>query len=268
MSFNSTQINSIVEKAKFKKARLILPITTTTSPTVDTWVRNPAWEALPSVSSGDQKLVGLIPVYDNSTNYLAVRCSGNYTVNWGDGDTENFNAAVTATHNYSFSDAGLSVTDRRPVTFTASTSKVNRTSHGYSNGNRVAFFNIATTTGLLSNTEYYVVNAATNDFQISRTEGGTALTLTNDGGADLLPYKQAIVVITPQAGQNLTSVELLLPFSAVTTFNSPWLDVAYSLNNITLSPFRPTTSAYVARHLERVNVVSQTSVTSLIPSTK
>ena len=77
--------------------------------------------------------------------------------------------------------SGVGISSSQSVTFTATGSTVNLTSHGISNGALVGFSSIVTTTGILINTPYYVVNATTNTFQLSLTNAGAALTLTNNG---------------------------------------------------------------------------------------
>lgn len=69
------------------------------------------------------------------------------------------------------------------VTFTASTDLVNRVAHWLSNGDEVRFTTVAWTlpTGIESWTFYYVINANTDDFQISVTKNWTALDFTTDG---------------------------------------------------------------------------------------
>jgi hypothetical protein len=58
----------------------------------------------------------------------------------------------------------------------ASPAVITRTSHGHANGSFVYFTTTgALPTGLAINTGYYVVNAATNTFQVSATLGGTAI---------------------------------------------------------------------------------------------
>lgn len=66
------------------------------------------------------------------------------------------------------------------VTITiASPGVVTLNAHGLSNGDRIR---LATTgalpTGLSANTDYFVLNAATNTFQLSATQGGTAINTT------------------------------------------------------------------------------------------
>ena len=81
-------------------------------------------------------------------------------------------------------------------TFTATSGVVNKTAHGLSNGDEVSFATISTTTGILTNTIYYVVNATANTFQVASIPGGVFLPLTNDGTGSLR-YKATVVAINP-----------------------------------------------------------------------
>jgi hypothetical protein len=56
--------------------------------------------------------------------------------------------------------------------------------HGRSNDERVVFKGVdgrALPSGLSENTEYYVINATTDNFQVSASQGGAAVTLSADG---------------------------------------------------------------------------------------
>lgn len=66
-------------------------------------------------------------------------------------------------------------------TFTDSGDTVDDVAHGLVDGDRIMFDTVVTTTGVVINTSYYVVNAVTDAFQIEATVGGGALTLTTDG---------------------------------------------------------------------------------------
>lgn len=66
-------------------------------------------------------------------------------------------------------------------TFQATGDTVTDNSHGLENGDKVIFKTIVTTTGIVINTQYFVVNKDANTFQVSTTSGGSALTLTTDG---------------------------------------------------------------------------------------
>ena len=123
------------------------------------WVRPADWLTLPTLQATDQKFVGLYPVYNLDSNWVAIKAQGAYTVDWGDGVIENYANASLATHNYSWS-------------------------------------------------------------TISDT------TLSTRG------YRQAIVTITPQAGQTLTSITLAVnPTSLNSSWRPKWLDIAIAMNN-------------------------------------
>jgi hypothetical protein len=68
--------------------------------------------------------------------------------------------------------------------------------HGYTNGRVISFATISTTTGISTNTAYYVRNVTTNTFQLSSVNQspttGTILTLTNNGSGTV--NGQAITV--------------------------------------------------------------------------
>lgn len=72
------------------------------------------------------------------------------------------------------------------VTFQDTGDTVTLNSHGLSNGTAVSFSVITTTTGISTNTLYYVVGATTNTFQLADTVGGAAKALTNNGSGTLL----------------------------------------------------------------------------------
>jgi hypothetical protein len=68
-------------------------------------------------------------------------------------------------------------------TFTNATERINKVGHGLSNGNKVMFGNSggALPSGLVNYIVYYVVNKNNDDFQVSLTEGGAAVTFSDDG---------------------------------------------------------------------------------------
>lgn len=128
----------------------------------DKWVRPLDWLPLPSIVSGEDKIVGLVAVNEYESNWVSVRISGAYTVNWGDGTTSDHSSGSIASKNIAWGDISAS-------------------------------------------------------------------TLSSKG------YRQALVQITPQAGQQLTSVELgVIPASLTSLSSLTWLDVAVALPNATL----------------------------------
>jgi surface protein len=62
------------------------------------------WTPLPTVSVGEQKIVGAYAVYNNDTNRVAFTITGcPYTVNWGDGTTSSYLSGVCAQKQYTTS---------------------------------------------------------------------------------------------------------------------------------------------------------------------
>ena len=144
---------SFFKKDRFDNSRIKTP----TSPSA--WQRPSDWLTMPTITPSEQKIALLMPVFPQGSNFLAFRVSGNYTVDWGDGVTENFTGPSTAQHEYSYTDPDLNPT------------------------------------------------------------------VTSDG------FKMAIVTITPQAGQNITSINFNQKYTlSGSTFpdSSPILEIALS----------------------------------------
>ena len=243
---------------------------TSTTQLIDEWVRPAAWPAIPAVISSEQKVVGLYAVWPgdgtgNGANFFAFNGQGAYTINFGDGTTTNFASNTQANYEFNFNNAALAGTNK-PVTFTASTSTVSFAGHGFNAGTPIPFYNIVSTTGLVEGRRYYVVNPTANTFQVSATIGGTPITLTNDGSATLLPYKVAIITITPQAGQNLTVINLQAKNTqtGLQAYTTGWLDLAISVPNVTGTGFTLGGTAVGHRILERVNIIACGVLTSLV----
>ncbi|WP_310381849.1 BspA family leucine-rich repeat surface protein [Flavobacterium sp.] len=76
-------------------------------PVARPYIRTADWLAMPSVVAGDQKFVGLFAVFNNDSNFCSFQCASNYTVDWGDGTVENFNANITAYHIFDYNYAGF-----------------------------------------------------------------------------------------------------------------------------------------------------------------
>ena len=65
------------------------------------WERPIQWRQGPSVSVGDQKIVITNAVYNTDNNFAAFTCTGNFTVDWGDGSSPvNYASLTTASYNY------------------------------------------------------------------------------------------------------------------------------------------------------------------------
>lgn len=189
--FNPASGEIEFQKAAYPRLQIADPIATSR------WTRTANWMAMPAMTGADEKVVALFRVDDHDANFVAFTISGAFTVNWGDGNIENFAAGATATHAYDWNDTDLTDTS------------------------------------------------------------GT------------LGYKQALITITPQGGQQLTAVNLNVRHPAA--FNGKvvtnYLDIAISLPNCGASGFVFGTSgtqfAYPA-YLEKLTVYNLGSQTSLL----
>jgi surface protein len=154
------------------------------------WQR-PNWIAMPTIAPTEQKVAALFLVGDNDSNFVAFRCSGNYTVDWGDGNIENIASGVTAEHNYVFS-------------------------------------------SISSGTEIGPIGSKS---------------------------RQAMIVITPQAGQNLTSISFNFKHSSLgaTSYTTPILEITLSAPNCTTLVIGNTTANL--RLLEQCTILSHNTTT-------
>jgi hypothetical protein len=63
------------------------------------------WLVLPTVTAGEQKIVGIVAIRPAGPNRLAIKVSGAYTVDWGDGSAPaNFATGTVASHAYTWAD--------------------------------------------------------------------------------------------------------------------------------------------------------------------
>ncbi len=154
------------------------------------WTRPADWITLTAPSSNEQKFVGLLGISNDNSNYVALLAQGNYTVDWGDGVTENFTSNTKASHQYTYSSISSGI--------------------------------------------------------------------TSDG------FKQVLVTVTPQAGQNLTVIDLQQTFTRTnlgTSAQIPWLDIAIAGTNLTTIKLTGSTSpTFRMGYLQRVNIVSSNLV--------
>jgi hypothetical protein len=196
---------------------------------------------------------------ENKNQNLSLFWPTDLSVSCGDGSAaSNHTSGSNATHDYDETDAQFDDTCA-PATLNATADTVERVAHGYVDGDEVVLYDVATTTGVVAGERYFVVNKTANDFQVSRTAGGAALAMTSDGTANLLPYKQVAITITPQAAQNLTSFNINAMPAGVGDYASlPWLEVIASMPSCT------SITAFGASYLlERVNFLSLGAVTTL-----
>lgn len=259
MSFRTIQQNTVE-----RTATLSVPPAVAARGVGTGWIRNPTWPALPSIVATDNKIVGLYAVNPDSAFAAVVMntSAGTYTVDWGDGSTpQTYTSGAQANYTYNYAAAGLVGTDG-PVTFTDAGDLVTRTAHGYIDNQQVSFASITTTTGIVANQIYYVVNATTDTFQVAATIGGSALALTGDGTGTLLPYKIATITITPTTGgATFTTVNFAARNSSTTiAYTTGWLDLAVAASATTLTFFSILTPVLHA-NLEQVRILRHRATT-------
>jgi hypothetical protein len=253
--------NSLVFSGKVQTSTVASGVNMQPITTSGAWVRNPSWLPLPAVASTEQKVVGLYCI-NKESNFIAFTVAGSYTVNWGDGITENFATGSTAYHQYDWSDTDLDGTNA-PVAFTDTGDLIGRTSHGYGNGDKVQFYDIVGTTGLVASQTYYVVNATSDTFQVSATPGGSPLPLTTDGSANLLNYKQAVVTITPQAANDLTSLNFNVRHTATAvSYAAGWMDILVSGPLLSVLVVSAATQNIGWGQLKQFQLISTSNITS------
>ncbi len=142
----------------------------------------------------------LNPTYSRSSTTTA----GSTTI--AIADTSNFIAGETQV-------TGTGITNSRTVTLTDAGDLVTLVGHGLPNGKRVSFNSITTTTGIAIYNLYYVVNATTDTFQLSLTQGGAPIALTNNGTGTII-YQTLVIAIEPNV-----SVTVDVPASISGTSN-------------------------------------------------
>lgn len=77
--------------------------------------------------------------------------------------------------------SGIYYNSATACTFQDTGDTVTKNGHGLANGDPIQFATIVTTTGISTNTTYYVTGQSANTFQVESTVGGGALALTNNG---------------------------------------------------------------------------------------
>jgi len=71
------------------------------------WVRPSDWVAFTTPGESEQKVIGNVAVWNQSSNYVALSATtstGTYTVDWGDGTSTTHTSGVTAEKNYVWGD--------------------------------------------------------------------------------------------------------------------------------------------------------------------
>lgn len=95
---------------------------------------------------------------------------------------------------------------------TPSTDTVNCTAHGWSDTQKIVFYNGTVPTGLTEGTVYFVRDAATDSFKVASTAGGSAIDITAAGSTDCVVSAITEDVYASQGTHTLTTGVVGLPF--------------------------------------------------------
>ena len=189
--------------------------------TSDIAIPNPAWVSFRMW----QMPLGLMATWNNAvtTDYTnGLYYSPNLQLNVAQFGDLYFNAQKLPTDKINFYFASAStVAGLDGLSVTMGSSTFTHASHGLVNGNRVSIIAIVMPTGLLGTIMYYVVNVATNTFQVSLTLGGAAVTFSGGSGVTVYPWSDeisnsdTIIAETPNVW-----VAYVIEFIAANTANS------------------------------------------------
>jgi len=106
----------------------------------------------------------------------------------------------------------LSVQSSTPetVTFNGTTDKVALTAHGFQDGEPIVFAGGVLPTSVVIGTTYYVSGKGTNDFQISATDGGSAIDFTGNGTGTTTVVQNNIIRLYYRKDYDTDWTELVL----------------------------------------------------------
>ena len=164
------------------------------TPKATPWVRNPRWLDMPTIASNESRFTALVAISSEFKNQFVFHfntTSGDYTVDWGDGNTDTYSDNAEAEHTYNYSD-------------------------------------------LNANTEF---------------------THSKDGRT----YRQALISVTPQAGQGFTSLDLVEdPPNNAHPYANPrmYLDIVFGSPNLTSISYISSISGNFCKDLEHVRIVN------------
>jgi hypothetical protein len=119
------------------------------------------------------------------------------------------------------------------VSLTDTGDHVGHPAHGLANDTPIEFSKILTTTGILVNKVYYVVNATTDTFQVAATVGGAAIHLTKNGAGTLKQITNSLIAVA-HGLSNGTPVTL----PSIGTATGIVVDTTYYVVNATTNKFQ------------------------------
>lgn len=171
-----------------------------------------AWSA-----TGANELSGGSPAYARKSAGLAAASSGSKALTAavtfdvpGGGTVAAFVGRWTALTGGTF--LGMTPVNgvEKPFSVDLTANTIKQVAHGFANGTMVVFIGGTPPGGLTEGTTYYVVNAATDTYQVAATAGGAAIDLTAEPSAGCRAAKLAPETYTSQGTLQIATSPALL----------------------------------------------------------
>jgi surface protein len=203
------------------------------------WARPSDWVTFTTPTSSEQKVIGLVAVWNQDSNHVALACTtsaGTYTVDWGDGTSTTHTSTVTAEKNYVFgnlSEGTLSSRGYRQAVITVTPTTVGATFSAVNLNRRHSgvFAPDATTT---TNPWLDVAVAAPNatTIQFSYASGARTSTMSLCEQVNIVAHNMSSMSSVFRELRKLQSI-LLPTLPAVTSTSNMFLDCS-SLQTVAL----------------------------------
>lgn len=131
----------------------------------------------PNISVADRSLITFLA--PSAGSVILQRQSGQLTTSWVVGDRLALN---------------LMQAKEAARTATISGDTITKTAHTIPNGTEISFASLTGITGVLLNTVYYVVEAATDVFKVSDSPGGSAIAMSGTGSCTFRAFPKVVAV--------------------------------------------------------------------------
>jgi hypothetical protein len=218
------------------------------------WTRPAGWVAIPSIAPGSEVMYGLVAVYNNEGNYLALCVNGLGAIatsskgSGGSGYAVNDTGTIAAPHGGTVATYKVLTVDGGGAVLTYSITAAGlqyAVANGVATATGGAQAGVGTglTLNVLTVTHgggYHVVwgdgtseNVAAGVVAEHQYDYANVSNLVTVNGVS---YRQALVTVTPQSIQHITSIDLQKRHSALaaltTPQNTPWLEVSVNGSNL------------------------------------
>lgn len=205
-----------------------------------TWIEVGQYETMGNAGDGTEnistKLINRRRTVNIKGSRQAPTRSDNFALNLTDAGQLAMIAAETTDFNFPFridmNDAAVPKSTTVTITI-AGPGVVSWSNHGLANGTKVRFATTgALPTGVTAGTDYYVVNQATNTFQVAATKGGAAITTTgtqsgvHTASTQPMPSQRLVMGMVTQAEEGMGGADSAQMLNCQVQVNSNYVRVA------------------------------------------